>query len=240
LAGRFDQAIETARRGLAHLEGNVSVDRVRLLDGLSQALAWAEGYEPAHEALKEAMELASQLADPKLVARLVGVRSIVNFHFFRLREAVDDGFQCEQMDGSDAPAWQRALQLRVLYPALVYLGRTEEAARVANELEPLAAKIGQSFPTALCRSMSAWIEFGREPDLAGLETSLRQVLKSDDREQARFWAVSAEAQLSLVDFYRGYWAEGPVACAGFVPPGTWKFQRGNRQRNAISTDGLRR
>jgi predicted ATPase len=44
-AGRFQEAAGTARRGLAYLEGDVSVDRVRLLDGLSQALGWAEGYE---------------------------------------------------------------------------------------------------------------------------------------------------------------------------------------------------
>jgi tetratricopeptide (TPR) repeat protein len=210
VAGRFDEAAETARRGLAYLEGDVSVNRVHLLDGLSQALAWAEGYEPAHEALEEALKLASQLSDPKLVARLVGVRSIVNFHFFRLREAVDDGFQSEQMSGSEAPPWQRALRLRSLYPALVYLGRTEDAARVANEVESLARKIGQSFPIAQCRTMNAWIEFGKAPDLARLEASLKQFLKSDQTPQFAFWAVSTEAQLSLLDFYRGNWTDALV------------------------------
>jgi tetratricopeptide (TPR) repeat protein len=205
LAGRFPQATETARRGLAYLEGEVSVARVRILDGLSQALAWAEGYEPAHQALEEAMELASQLADPKLVARLVGVRSIINFHFFRLREAVDDGFQSQQADGTDAPAFQRALQLRVLYPALVYLGRTEEAARLADVIEPFARKIGQSFPIALCRTVAAWTDFGKEPDLAKLETRLHAVLKPEDAAQLPFWAVISEAQLTLVDFYQGDW-----------------------------------
>ena len=207
LAGRFEQAVESARRGLAHLEGEVSVDRVRLLDGLSQALAWAEGYEPAHVALKEALGLASQLADPKLVARLVGVRSIVNFHFFRLSEAVDDGFECEQMGGADAPPWQRALQLRVLYPALVYLGRIEEAARVANESEPFARKTGQSFPIALRRTVSAWAEFGKAPDIGKLEDSLQEVSHTYQTSQLAFWVVISEAQLSLVDFYRGNWAE---------------------------------
>ena len=76
LAGRFPEAIETARRGLAHLEGDVSVDRVRLLDGLSQALASVEGHASVHKARKEALEVASQPADPKLVARVVGVRPI--------------------------------------------------------------------------------------------------------------------------------------------------------------------
>ncbi len=64
LAGGFHQAIETARRGLAHIERDVSVDRVRLLDRLSQGLASVEGYRPPHEALKEAPEPASQAIDP--------------------------------------------------------------------------------------------------------------------------------------------------------------------------------
>ncbi|MGA9724293.1 MAG: AAA family ATPase, partial [Candidatus Binatus sp.] len=205
LAGRFQQVIETARRGLAYLGGDVSIARVRLLDGLSQALAWAEGYEPAHEALNEALTLASQLEDSKLVARVVGVRSILNFHFFRLREAVEDGFQCEQMGGSDVPAWQRAVQLRALYPSLVYLGRTEEAARVAKEWEPFTRKTGQSFPIVLARTINVWAEFCKAPDLARLETNLQEVLSTYQTAQFGFWVVISEAQLSLVDFYRGNW-----------------------------------
>jgi tetratricopeptide (TPR) repeat protein len=64
LAGRFQEAIEVARRGLAHLEGDVSVSRVRLLDGMSRALASADGYEPAHHvqtALKQAESSPNRL-----------------------------------------------------------------------------------------------------------------------------------------------------------------------------------
>ena len=91
------KAIETARRGLAYLEADVSADRVRLLAALGQARAAAGGYEPAQEALREALNIASQLSDPKLEARLLSARSIVNFHFFRLREAAADGFRSEQL-----------------------------------------------------------------------------------------------------------------------------------------------
>jgi hypothetical protein len=56
--------------------GEVSVDPVRLLEGFGQAVASVEGYQPAHEALKEALELTAPPADPKLVARVVTVRSI--------------------------------------------------------------------------------------------------------------------------------------------------------------------
>jgi tetratricopeptide (TPR) repeat protein len=205
VAGRFQDGAATARRGLEYLEGDVSADRVRLLDGLSQALAWAEGYEPAHQALEQAIELASQLADPTLLSRVVGVRSIINFHFFRLREAVADGFLCEEMGGTDAPLWQRAVQLRALYPALAYLGRTEQAARVANELEAFARKTGQSFPIALRQSEKAWAEFYEAPDLARLETRLQEAFNSQQHAQFAFWIVSTESQFSIVDFYRGNW-----------------------------------
>jgi hypothetical protein len=69
----------------------------------------------------------------------------------------------------------------------------------------LARKTGQSFPIALRRSVDAWAEFGNAPDLAKLETSLHEVLKSDQPTQFAFWAVNSETQLSLVDFYRGNW-----------------------------------
>jgi len=69
----------------------------------------------------------------------------------------------------------------------------------------LAKKTGQSFPLALRRSVDAWAEFGNAPDLARLETSLQEVLKSEQTTQFAFWAVNSETQLSLVDFYRGNW-----------------------------------
>src|SRR5262249_30273351 len=83
-AGRLQEAIETARRGLASLQGDVSADRARLLAALAQTRAAAGGYEQAHEAMREALHIATQLSEPKLVARLLGVRSIVNYYFFRL------------------------------------------------------------------------------------------------------------------------------------------------------------
>jgi hypothetical protein len=82
----------------------------------------------------------------------------------------------------------------------------EEATRIADTLEPLAKKIGQSYSIALCFDTRAWVEFGKAPDLAKLEGSLQQFLKSDQTAQFAFWAVSTEAQLSLVAFYRGNWA----------------------------------
>ncbi len=205
-AGRFQDAIELACRGLVYLQKDVSVDRVRLLAALGHAYATtANGYELGHEALREALDLTNRLADPKLEATVIGVRSIVNFHFFRLRESAEDGLLSEQRAGSEAPAWQRALQLRILHQALLYLGRLEEAVGIADKLEPLARKIGQSYTLALCQSTRALVEFGKELDLAKLETGLQLASKSDQKVQFAFWQAISEVQLCMLDFFRGDW-----------------------------------
>jgi predicted ATPase len=204
-AGRLQETAETARRGLAYLQADVTADRVRLLATLGLANGAAGAYEQADEALQDGLNIASQLSDPKLEARVLGARSTVNSLFFQLREAAADGFLCEQLGGSETPPWQRALQLRVLHQTLLYLGRPEEALRIADGLEPLARKIGDTFSAARCLSTRAWAEFGTAPDLAKLETGLGQV-SNPPSEQAGFWEAVFRAQLSLLSFFRGNWA----------------------------------
>jgi tetratricopeptide (TPR) repeat protein len=204
--GRFEEATETARRGLDYLQTDVSAERARLLAALGHVYTLAAGYEPAQEALQEALHIASQLSDPNLMARLLGSRSIINFNFLRLKEAAADGFLSEQSGESEAPPWQRAIQLLVLHQTLLCLGRPEEAGRIADELEPLAKKIGQSYSVSMCFNARAWIEFAKVPDLIKLETGLQQMSKYDQSAPSTFWEALFESQLSLLDFYRGNWA----------------------------------
>ena len=204
-AGRVQEATETARRGLAYLQAEVSADRARLFATLAQALAAAGVYQPADEALREALNIASQLSDPKLEARLLAVQSTINIQFFRLREIVTDGLLSKQLGGSDLPPWQFVLQLLILHQVLLYLGRLEEAVRIADELEPLARKIGQSLSVAFCLSTRAWIDFGKAPDLAKLEAGFQRVRKSDREASFAHLEVFFDVQLSLVDFFRGNW-----------------------------------
>jgi tetratricopeptide (TPR) repeat protein len=205
--GRFREANETALRGLDYLGGDVSANRVRLLAVLGQATAASAGRERACDALREALEIATKLSDPGLEARVLGARSIVNLHFFRLRESAEDGYRSEQLGGSETPPWQRATQLRVLHQTLLTLGRLEEAIRIADQLEPLATKIGQAYSIALCLSTRTWLEFVRELDMAKLDAGFEAVLKSDARARFPFWQVLSEAQLSVLDLIRGNWED---------------------------------
>ncbi len=204
-AGRFPEATETARRGLTYLQAEISADRARLFAILAQALAAAGVYRQADEALREALNIASQLSDPKLRARLLSVRSIINIQFFQLQETVSDGLLSKQLGGLDLPPWQFVLELLIQHQVLLYLGRLEEAVRIADELEPLARRIGQSLSVAFCLSTRAWIDFGKVPDLAKLETGFQHVRNPDQEASFAHLEVFFDVQLSLAHFFRGNW-----------------------------------
>jgi tetratricopeptide (TPR) repeat protein len=119
-----------------------------------------------------------------------------------LREAAADG---EKAGGSEAPPWDRAVQLQILCQTFLMLGRMEEAARILDELESQATKIGQSYSIARCSITRAWVEFGKAPDLAKLQTTLQQALKSNLKVSFVDWDVFSQRELSLVDYFRGNW-----------------------------------
>jgi tetratricopeptide (TPR) repeat protein len=201
-AGRPQEAIETARRGLSYLGADLSADRARLLAALGQAYGAAGSWEPANEVLNEALNLASHLGDPRLAARLHGARSTVDYQFLRLEEAVANG---EKAGGAEARPWERAIELQYLYQTLLSLGRLDDAAKIRDQLEPLVTKINQSYSIARCLVTRAELEFAKSPDLSKLETALRQTLKPDPKMPSLFWDVFSGLQLSVVDFLRGNW-----------------------------------
>jgi hypothetical protein len=199
-AGRLKDAINTAHRGLSYLATDVSTERTQLLAALGQAQSAAGCWEPADEALEEARNLASALSDSKLAARVRGSRLTVNYQFLRLREAAEDG---EKSYGSGARPWERAIELRYLYQTFLCLGRLDDAAKVRNELEILATKIGDSYSIMRCLVAQAWLDFGKKPDLVHLEATLRRVLLSHPKGSYTFRDVFSEIQLSIIDSLGG-------------------------------------
>jgi tetratricopeptide (TPR) repeat protein len=83
------------------------------------------------------------------------------------------------------------------------LRRLDEAAKIRDELEPLATRMNQSYSLARCRVTQAELEFGKTADLSKLETVLQQTLNLDQTMPFLLWHVFSELQLSQVEFLRG-------------------------------------
>jgi tetratricopeptide (TPR) repeat protein len=200
------EAIEVGRHGLAFVETSTGPDRVRLLAATAEALANTANYEPAEQTLSEAFGLSSKLSDPKLESRLLTARILLNNRSFRLKEVADDGLRSEALPltGPKAP-WDRIIRLTVLAEALSYLGRLEEAVRIADKLEPPAKKVAHGLAVANCHWIRAWSQFGREPDLLKLQTDLQEASKPEHIQHSPYWEFDSHLLLGIVDFYRGNW-----------------------------------
>ena len=205
-AGHCDEAAETAQRGLTHLQGDISAYRVHLFAALAQARVFGPDHHLAEESWRAALELSAQLSDPKLMGRALSARSVVYHQFFRFREAAEDGLRSEQLVGTEAAPWPRVLQLLTLMGTFLYLGSLEEVARIADVLEPLSRKIGQSFSVANCSFMRTWMELGAAPELAKFDNVLRQVAALTRGARLALWDALLDIQFSLLNFFRGDWA----------------------------------
>src|SRR5260370_11472693 len=167
-AGRFDEAAEIAQRGLTHLQGDISAYRVHLFAALAEARAMGPDHHLAEESWRAALELSAQLSDLKVMGRAFGARSVAYFQLFRLREAAEDGLRSEQLGGMETAPWPGALHLLILIGALLYLGRLDEAARIADALDPLSRIIGQSLWVAICSFTRPSLDLRAAPQLAKL------------------------------------------------------------------------
>jgi tetratricopeptide (TPR) repeat protein len=203
-AGRLTKAIDVARHGLNYLDGAICAARARLFAVLAKALAVTGNWQLADNALREAERITSALSDQALAGELAGDRLLVNFQFLRLKEAAANG---DNLRREDVSPWEHTIKLQILVQTYLFLGKMDDAAKVAGELKPLASRIGQSYTIARSLIIDAWVEFGAKPDLDRLDATLRETFKSDPKVPAVFWDAFSSSQLSLIDFRRGDWAQ---------------------------------
>jgi tetratricopeptide (TPR) repeat protein len=206
--GRLGEATEAAYRGLGYLGPHVSANRAHLLCVLAGILKFTQGYDAASEALREALEIARHLPDPKLKARLFCDRCRLNNLFLHLREAIADGLLSEESGGLEALPQERNALLNNLLMARLYMGHMEDALRIADEIESRIKKAGPFNTDPISRCAKMWIEFGRNADLASYETELGRALESE--QTMEHWNVLSETYLALVNFLRGNWSAALV------------------------------
>jgi tetratricopeptide (TPR) repeat protein len=206
--GRYREAEQIAQRSLVQLPGEASTDRIRARTAVGLIKTVAGNYRSAQDAFRSALASADRLSDHKLQALILAFRSHCNLYFLRLPEAIEDGVRSAELRHAEGSLWLHAQRLCWMQQALYSLGRAEEAARIRDELEPLARKSGHFGALALCLRIGAWTEFGKDLDLNKLEQQLRQDLEINDTVSLQPWIATSHTQLSLVEFFRGNWGAG--------------------------------
>ncbi|MEW6272386.1 MAG: AAA family ATPase [Thermodesulfobacteriota bacterium] len=235
-ARRYRKVVKVAQRGLSLLAGDRSAHRVRLLCQVALITAAAGEYEAARDGFAEAMELAQQLGDGALLARVLSDRAVFHYYFCELEDTIADGRAVEEastlLGRSSLDGWR----LGWMEQAAGLLGRLAEARQLAKRLDQVVDHVGQREGVVSCIQMRAWVEFGKDFDLARLHESLERSAEVEHATDAATSPVRPVEQmhwpsnvrpgvvagfsslhLSLAHFLRGDWdlasalAEGAYA-----------------------------
>jgi tetratricopeptide (TPR) repeat protein len=198
--GRFDEAAATADRGLARLQTDEDAYRARLLAARGLIYSVRGEFEPAMKSFDEAM--ASRAVTPFL-ARVLAYRSVCDFYFLRLREALSNARKSAELSNPRDSPWTHSIALSRVMLSLFGMGKVAEAAEVGRELRALAHDAGQLAALSYCISTQAWTEFGREADLGALDRTIAEILERNRSANAPLFLSGALAQMSLVKFFAG-------------------------------------
>jgi len=225
---RFEESLEIGRRGLAALGEGVSAERCRLLGNVGRTLSVSGQYAAANSMITQAVEMAEQLGDQRLLGEILNYKGRHHFYNAQYPEAVDAGMRAAELLRSAGDLWYLADALWVTQWSLLLLGRLDEEAKTGQELEPLAASVGHL--AALVHA--GHVRASRELMLAGDIDAWQQSAR-DNLELARSighgWVSVFQMWLGLGHFWGGQWEKAlqdfqeavKVEAAGFYAGGAW-------------------
>lgn len=216
--GRALEGSEMAMRGLASLGDIENEDRAYLLALNGVVRAMGGFFEGSEELTDEAMRLAQQMGDPKLEGIACSARCL-NYFFHQMpQRSLDAGLEALRLL-SDSE-WDRAQIHGFVQWALMFLGRIDEAVQMAEEIEPVASKLGHIGALLLSGRVKGIASFMTKPDVKELESFAHRDL---DTGTGRIgWVADPYTWMGLSHFYRGDWsrAEAMFAkAASLEPPG---------------------
>ena len=220
-AARWDEAVEVARRGLGALGHQVSADRCRLAAAAGWLLSLGGDYAGGDAMLAEALATAEELGDRHLLGLVLGSKATVHMWYLQPREALDAGLRAAELLRSAGDLWVLAETLYCTQYALNFLGRFDEAARIAVEAEPLAERLGHLGALLAVRIGSGLNDLILTGDIDRFEEFARAHLELC-RSAGMPWISNSYTYLGLAHFWRGRWDQALESfreAASLEPPG---------------------
>jgi tetratricopeptide (TPR) repeat protein len=203
---RYEESVEISLRGLAALGEGVSAERCRLLGAMGDILSGAGQYVAASSMLAQSLAMAQELGDQRLLGVILQHKAYHHLYPAQHREAVDAGMRGAELLRSAGDLWHLADALVATQWSLLSLGRLDEAARIGQELEALAARVGHLGDLLIARAVRAVWELMLRGDIDAFQESMRDGLELA-RSIGYGWVSHFHAYLGLGHFWEGRWEE---------------------------------
>jgi len=219
--GRFLEALEISRRGLIALGERVNADRCRLLAWGGLTMSLAGNYTAGGGMIAQAVAMPQRLGDQRLLGRVLTPKITHHWAYMEFREVAEVGMQAAELLRSAGAQWDLAAALWVTQFAQLLLGRFDDASKVGDELEPLAARVGNVGALVMAARSRELRELMLTADIDRLEWSARGDLEVC-RSAGLPWVSHSHSYLGLAHLWRGRWQEAVESCRQALrlePPG---------------------
>ncbi len=150
--------------------------------------------------------MAEELRDPHLLGLVLELKAFLHTWYWQPGEAVDAGLRSAELLRSAGDLWQLVDTQWTSQYALILLGRFDEAAKIGEEVELLAQRLGHLGALMAARRGSATVEFMRTGDIDGFEEFANadlELCRSADMP----WISGSFIYLGRARFLRGRWQE---------------------------------
>jgi class 3 adenylate cyclase/tetratricopeptide (TPR) repeat protein len=218
---RLEEALEISRRGLTAVGERVSTHRCLLLARAGHILSLGGQYAAANGMITEALEMAERLGDQRLLGEVLRHKAALHWHHMEMPQAVDCGLRAAELLRPAGDLWNLADALWYTQYGLLPLGRLDEVAEIGEELEPLAARVGQLFALWIAARVGASRELMLTADIDRYEEFARGDLELYGSAGIA-WISTSYSYLGLAHFWRGRWQEALEhfqEAAKLEPPG---------------------
>jgi len=220
---RFVQAFEISRRGLVALGERVSADRCHLLARAGLTVSMAGYYTAGNGMIAQAVAMAEQLGDERLLGLVLTSKAVHHWAYLQLPEMADSGLRAAGPLRSAGDLWPLADALWASQFGLLFLGRLDEVAKISQEVEALASRLGHLGALVQAGRARGLREFMLTGDIDKYEEFARGNLELC-RSAGNPWICNSYTLLGLAHFCRGRWQEALEHFQEAVrlePPGFW-------------------
>ena len=204
---RGRDATRLVDHGLETLGDADTSTRAGLLAVAGMTASQTGTYDGAEGLLTEALSLATQQGDDRIIGLTLYARATHHFSYAEYGPAVEVGLESIGYLRRAGDLWNLANIQGYVGASLGWLGRFDEAAELGSEGEALAYRLGNWSAFVFAEQARVFREIGLHPVNSTLEQRGRDALELG-REIGYSWMTSVgHARVGLSAFWQGRWPE---------------------------------